>query len=76
MAYMTGEPCELPIGKLCGIVYNEKQNKASVQAHHPPYDLSCLYLLVGFWASVLLNSLATSYAANEYVYSYIWYACV
>lgn len=30
MAYVTGEPCELPIGKLCGIVYNEKQNKASV----------------------------------------------
>lgn len=41
--------------KYCTIVFNEKQNKATLQAH-PTLRLSCLYPLVGFWTSVLVSS--------------------
>lgn len=48
--------------KHCSIVFNENQNKATLQAH-PTFWLCCLYPLVGFWTSVLVNS--SFYTANE-----------
>lgn len=48
--------------KQSSMVFNEKQNKATLQAR-ATFWLSCLYPLVGFWISVIMRS--SFYAANE-----------